>query len=158
MKLNLIVRYLPSNASLTLCCVGKLGWQPQWKPVSWVTEVINREPHLNSTNILRQDWPSPLPASHNSVSSVKYSTVKSPESHPQPCSITWTQMSRHCVLPGAPSLKPTVCVVSLEMKHHQNENVLTPTVGHTAEILQVSDTLRMYELIKYLTVTNVFQR
>lgn len=116
MRLNLIVRYLPSNGSLTLCHVGRLGSQPLWKPVRWVTEVIIRKPPLNSTGILRQDWPSLLPASHNSVSAVKYSTVKSPKSHPGPGSITWTQMSRHCTLPRAPSLKPTVCVVSLEMK------------------------------------------
>lgn len=127
---------------------------------------------------------------------MKYSTVKTPESHPQPCSITWTQMSRCRVPHRVLSLKPTVSVVRLQIKHCQNEDVLTPNVGHTckwwmdlhlftqthththsctehvdwrepqvkqqifqlylwatatpAEILQVRDSERIYEWIKYL--------
>lgn len=58
-------------------------------------------------------------------------------------------MSRHRVLPQVPSFTPSVCVVPLEMEHRPNDDALTPTVRHTAEILQVRHSERIYELIKY---------
>lgn len=57
-------------------------------------------------------------------------------------------MSRHRVLPGVSSFKP---VASLGMTHHQNGDVLTPTAGHNAETLQVRNSQRIHELMKYLT-------
>lgn len=134
----------------SLCCAGKLGWQPEQKPVRSHTKVINEKSPLIPPIFLLQSWPSALPVSQNWVSAVKYSTVETPETNSLLRSITWTQMSTHRRLPGAPSFRPTVCLVSLEMKYNKNEDVSMPT-GQTAEILRVRCSERIYELIKRLS-------
>lgn len=57
-------------------------------------------------------------------------------------------MSRHCLLPTVSRFKPTA---SLEVKRHRNGDVWTPTAGHTTETLQVRNSQRIHELMKYLT-------